>query len=318
MVMRPLPGLQISYVLPITATDFSSMLQRFNARSNMVARRYEPTWTIQKLADEGSTSPFMARLYIGLFQLRDTVYYDPGKRDAFDKRFDVVLSSWTNARMSEKTLMKMWNDHLEKIASGKIARLDGQSIRIDEPIDRELKKEVESFINASVRALKQGMQILAKQEFGLDIGFLFKKQPAFEAGVAAMRSTDAPLADYLEQTRTWSETLVESRNDIEHDGWMLPRVGYTRQGVNIVASEPSVRGMPFSAFAMTMLDRLCCFIEEFTTHCFQGQFPAELTITELPLNSREQVMPLRFRLTPVAGGLPRWNLRYHVSSFENT
>jgi hypothetical protein len=44
----------------------------------------------------------------------------------------------------------------------------------------------------------------------------------------------------------------------------------------------------------------------------------EITITELPIGNRSDELPLRFRLTPAAGGLPRWGIVYHVSRFENT
>ena len=47
----------------------------------------------QKIADEGSSSPFIARLMIGLLHLRDHVFPDPAARDAFDKAYDFVLSS---------------------------------------------------------------------------------------------------------------------------------------------------------------------------------------------------------------------------------
>jgi hypothetical protein len=55
-------------------------------------------------------------------------------------------------------------------------------------------------------------------ELQVNIGFMFKKQSAFEAGIASLQATDPLLAEYLRQTRTWSEPLIESRNAIEHNG----------------------------------------------------------------------------------------------------
>ena len=52
----------------------------------MVVRPVQPNWTIQKVADEGSSSPLMARLMIGMLDLRDTVL-DHTNRDAFDKPY---------------------------------------------------------------------------------------------------------------------------------------------------------------------------------------------------------------------------------------
>jgi hypothetical protein len=316
VVRRP-PDLQISYVLPITAVNFGEMLTRLQRQSNMVVRRTEPKWIVQKFADEGSTSPFMARLYLGILRVRDIIYTDPSERDPFDKPYEFVISSLMNARTTAKETATIWDEHARKVASGEIARLQGKTIHIDESVDKELRKQVESFLNAAVRALKQGMQGLAN-ELGVSIGFMFKQQPAFAAGIAALQATDPLLAEYLRQTRSWSEPLVESRNAIEHKGWTLPRVVYSQKGSGVVATEPEISGQPFTAFIGFKLDRLCCFVEEFTAHCLQRRMVPEITITELPIAKRVEELPERFRLTLGAGGLARWNIAYHASRFEET
>lgn len=65
------PGLQISYAMAITEADFQAMLARCHRQSNMVVRLDETSWVVKKSADEGSSSPFMARLLLSLFKLRD-------------------------------------------------------------------------------------------------------------------------------------------------------------------------------------------------------------------------------------------------------
>jgi hypothetical protein len=227
------------------------------------------------------------------------------------------MSSLMNARATAKALATLWDEHTRKIASGEIARLLGKTIHIDENVDKEIRKEVESFLNAAVRALKQGMQDLAN-ELGVNLGFMFKQQPAFEAGIAALQATDPLLAEYLRQTRTWSGPLVESRNAIEHKGWTLPRVVYSQKGSGITAAEPEISSQAFTAFIDFMLDRLCCFVEEFTAHCLQRRMVPEITITELPIAKRSEELPERFRLTLGAGGLARWKIAYHASRFEET
>ena len=56
------------------------------------------------------------------------------------------------------------------------------------------------------------------------IGFLFQKQAPFEAGLASLEKSDPALAEYLRRTRTWSERLLDCRNAVEHEAWILPRV----------------------------------------------------------------------------------------------
>jgi hypothetical protein len=172
-------------------------------------------------------------------------------------------------------------------------------------------------LNAGVRTLKQGMQQLGAQ-LQIDIGFMFKQQGAFENGIDGLRPTDPLMASYLQHSRVWSERLVKARNDVEHDGWMLPRVKYSESPTGVKAAEPEIAGQPVTQFVEFMLDRLCCFVEEFTAHCLQRLLPAEVTFTEIPLVERLTEAPERFTVTLVAGGRRRWNIAYHTSPFEET
>jgi hypothetical protein len=237
-----LPDAQISYVLPITRTHFNEMLARIQGQTNMVVRSDPTKFVLRKFADEGTRSPFMARLLMGILRLRDAVYPEPAARDRFDKSYEFVFSALLSARATEQQIVQMWEDHVRRVASGEVARLQGDTIHIDESIDKELRKEIENFLNAAVRAVKQGMQTLAS-DLQVDIGFLFQKQPSFEGGLAALQSTNPLLAEYLRQTRVaWSERLLESRNAIEHEGWMLPPVTYSDTGSGIKAGEPPCLG----------------------------------------------------------------------------
>jgi len=313
-VNRP-SDLQISYVLPISPADFSDMLKRFQSQSNMVVRRDEGRWIVQKLADEGSASPFMARLFMGLLRLRDVVYPDAAARESFDKAFDFVPTSLVDARETAKEIADLWTTHVQKVHSGEIVRRDGQAIHIGENIDKELRKHVEHFMNAAVRVLKQGMQNLTA-ELGVNIGFMFKKHSAFEKGIAAVKQNDPLLAEYLEKSRVWSERLVNSRNDLEHNGWILPRVTYSSAGSHVAAMEPNIAGQRVTEFVQSMLDRLCCFVEDVSAHCLQQRMPPFITIRELQPRERRPEAPERFMLTLATGGLQRWNIAYHLSSFE--
>lgn len=168
-----------------------------------------------------------------------------------------------------------------------------------------------------MRVLKQGMQGVTKC-LGFNIGFLFKKQHAFETGVTELRKYDPILSAYLVETRTWSERLINSRNAIEHEGWILPKVRYFEASGLICADEPEISGQKVSDFVKFIMDRLDCFVEEVTAHCLKARMPNGITVTEMPLSQRESDMPLRFHVTLTNGGMPIWNIVYHQSSFEET
>lgn len=93
---------------------------------------------------------------------------------------------------------------------------------------------------------------------------------------------------------------------------------YVQAGAGIRAEEPLISGQPVTEYIKFALDRLICFVEEFTAHCLQKHMPAGITITELPFPERLPDLTERFRVTLATGGLPVWRINYHVSSFETT
>ena len=312
-VIRP-NDTRISNVIPITAANFNEMLNRFQAQSNMVVK--DPgKWVIQKFADEGSTSPYMARLFMGIMRFRDIVYMEPAKREQFDKRYELVNSSLMNARATAKEIVDRWEEHTRKCASGEVVKQQGQNVTIEVNVDKELRRDVETFLNGAVRTLKMGMQELAT-ELKVNIGFLFKKQNAFDTGIAALLPSDSLLADYLIQTRAWSERLVGARNAIEHEGWALPRVKYDIGATGVTVTEPEISGQSMTEFVKAMLDRMCCFVEEVTVHCLQGQTSPEITITEIPFSKRLTEAPERFMITLRNGGRTPWRIAYHTTAFQ--
>ena len=308
---------QLSYVLPITAADFRRMLLRLQQRSNMRVKAADGGWIVKKIADEGSQSPFVARLMIGTMRLRDATISDPSVRDTFDKNYQFMMTSLFAARDAARALTRIWTAHSAKLASGEIVRIQGRSVHVDEDVDRELGQEADAFLNAATRTLKKGMQDVANV-MGVNIGFLFQKQAAFEAGIAALEASDPALAAYLRQARTWSERLVNVRNAVEHEGWTLPHVAYTRTDGGVTAVEPIIDGQPASAFAAFILDRLACFVEEVTAHCLERKMPDRVTLTEVPRRERDADVPARFRPTLSVGGMPPWSIAYHAAPFDET
>ena len=314
IVRRP-PATQLSYVLPIDQHDFQILLQRIHKQSNMRVVLHSPGWIIQKFADEGSRSPFMTRLFIGVTRLRDQVYFDKGQIDAFDNSYNFALTTMLDTRTLAAEIASLIRDHSSRVANGNIAKIAGSTIRIEESIDRDLRTKVEAFLVAAARVLKKGMQ-----EYGVflgtNIGFLFKKEDTFLREIANLRASDPLLADYLVSVRAWSEPLQLTRNGIEHADWKPPKIIYRKVGQGVEAVEPELVQMSVSRYVDFITDRLACFIEEFSGHCLQRKLPQELALTEIPSGERVPELPERFHITPKIGGLPEWALKYHAERFE--
>lgn len=315
-IMKPVAGLQLSYVLPIKQANFIEMLTRLSRQSNMIVRPTEASLTIQKMAHEGTSTPFIARMYLGLMRLRDVIYTDPKERSDFDKVLDQTYSALMAARTTAKEIRDEWEAHSRKVSSGEIARVERSNIHVEEDLNRDLRRHVESFVYSAARAIKEGMNTFGR-EMGKDIGFMFQKQATYERRMQSLLSTDPALADYLKKTRaSWSERLIETRNAIDHKGWALPRVEYHVHDGKIEARQPLVDGQPTLEFVEFMLDRLSCFVEDFTAHCLQCRMPRGVAITELPHAERIAECPERFRLTLRQGGLPEWKILYCTSNFD--
>jgi len=273
---------------------------------------------MEKLADEGTTSPFMARIFMGILHIRQTAYPDTDKRAAFDGLLNFALTPLLSARVSAREIEKIWSGLLAKIETGQAVRREGGALRVDGNDYWELRKEVNNFLYEAAKALKEGVQKVGKST-GKGIGFIFQKPNTYLTGLKALRQSDPALASYVEQARdTWSERLINARNALDHTGWTLPRIVYEERGGKIIAQQPVIDGTPVVEFVQTMVDRVSCFTEDFIVYCLQATLPAAVSLTEIPLPERDVEAPERFRLTLVTGGLPLWNLSFPARRFEET
>ena len=310
----------ISTVLPIQENQFKEMMERFQSQSNMNVKAEKPKFVFQKVSDEGTTSPFIARLHLGILNLRNFIFPDNEKRNKFDDFYQVVLDTLTNVRETSKEIIQTLAEHSRKVSQGEIVRSGEHAIHINKSIDKDLRKEVEGFLNGSIRVFKDGMQILLKF-LKLDIGFLYQKENAFNNGIAKLTKTHPELATYLRETRKWSERLISVRNSL-HKGWMLPKMEYPETYGGFQAVEPQISGQSVSEFVDFMSDRLCCFVEEVTAYALQTQLPPKMppniSITEIPISGRRADCCERFKFTLITREIPIWSISYHDSKFDET
>ncbi|MBU3936739.1 MAG: hypothetical protein KKD53_04335, partial [Proteobacteria bacterium] len=311
------PGVQISYVLPVNQRQFLQTLSLFERRSSNISIQRETAKVLmQKIGDEGASSPFVARLMLGVMQIRDAVY-DDKTRLYFDKLYGPVLSGLQNARETGQDIAKEWEQHRAKVESGAIVRASGRMVHVSESIDRSQKRDLESFLSTAVRTIKNSLQILAS-ELGVNISFLFQRESTFQTGITTTRAFDPILADYLLATRQWSEPLVFMRNELEHGTIPVPKVSYMLDSSPVRADEPRFNGRPITEFTNEVLDRICCFVEDITVYCLRKKLPRGFEVTELPLADRDLRAPERFHITVTPGGRQAWVLSAHTRSFTET
>ena len=201
-------GLQLSHVLPITEQNFREMLQRIQRQTNMNVRSDPGKFVVQKFADEGASSPFMARLFIGVLKLGDTLA--SSEKQGFEAAYHPLITTLLEIRTTAKELSDTYRAHVTKIAAGTIVQMQGPTIHITESIDRQLAKKVDEFLTTATRSFKDKMQRVTNA-FRVNIGFLYQKPDSFERGIATLAQVDAPLAAYLREARQWGDALVSDR-----------------------------------------------------------------------------------------------------------
>lgn len=315
----PNSNIQTSPVLPINYLHFQCLLQQINAQKDFSVKQHKQTFTKSTFSDEGASSPFSARIFIGMLDLRDNALKNPALYKEFDKTYHLIITELYKLKATAKKINDLWEDHSSKLSQGKagIIEPDG-SIRIINNIDRELRNEVESFTITAVRILKNSMQNLIRL-FNVDIGFLFKKPSAFQTSLQRLYASNPSLAAYLEKCRNlWSEQLINSRNSLEHHDTRLADVSHFNDSGTLRASEPIIENQPVTQFIKFILDRLTCFVEDITAHCLQTQLEPGFIFTEIKLQERNPEIPKRFRLSVEQEAVEAWSICYKSILFEDS
>lgn len=279
----------------------------------------------KKVLDEGTASPFIARLLLGLWELRDTLLLmgldDKELSDArkkFDRKFKPMYEAAQATRDGAREVLWLVNAHKINLASGKAVKIHDNSYEILETIDIPLGQAVDKLITQGIIAIKTGLQILLSDTFELNIGFMFQKSANFNRGIWEIRATgENDFAEYLIKVREiWLSDLLELRNKHEHHGWTLGDIQYNLiSGSSIVIALPKVLNLPVDQFARYTANRIILFIENSMVYAFQNKSKRlPINIVETYPEAREPTNPQRFRLTP--RGLdpsPPWKINYQDS-----
>jgi hypothetical protein len=305
---------QVSSVLPMSFDNFKTFAAQIAKRSNLTVRQPRQEFTIAHLADEGTSTPFVSRLWMTPIHLRGLVLSQKTDIDAFDAVYQSVLNDLLTLRRIGRETFELWNDHAKRVASGEIVRYQN-GIHVDQTIDEPLSHNLETIIKNSAGVAKQ-IQHLTRI-FGVKIGFMFEKDPGFEAGITALESTDSMFADYMRETRKWLQPLTLVRNDLEHKPFVAPRIQYVRKPGDVFeVREPEVLGLPLTSFVPVILSRLNRFVEEVVIRSMQTAMPSPMTITEVPTAKRDPIKPERFT-AGVIGQIQPWQIIYSDDAFDD-
>lgn len=305
--------LQVSMVLPIKERHYATLLRNIHQRGGFDVKPDTGKFVIQKLADEGASSPFMARVCIAPLKL--TKNFD--RKDAFYSAYETLMITLMEIRDIAKEIVTKWGDFVRKVEDRSIVRFVNGYIHIDENIDKSLARLVNEFLSAATRSFKDRMQRVTIS-LEVDIGFLYQKDAPFERGVAELEKQNPRLAAYLWEARVWGGALVEARNGLDHGGWRLEITPIAEAGGKVSVTEPTINGVAVTQWVASVVDRIACFVEDVTVHCIQQRFGIGIALAEIPLAERDAEMPVRFKPIAIDGVTLEWEIQYHNSKFEET
>ena len=295
--------------------------QKHSADKPQMFTLYENYMTLQvkKIYDEGSHVPFVARLWIGICNLRDDYLLAIDKdlnegRKIFDGNYKPVLDSLVTMRVSKRNIDSLIQNHYQKALRGELLKKQNNVIEITESIDIKLMQQFSVFINSGGRVLKS-MQPLLKH-YDIEIGFLFQKEAQFKEGLAKLEEQDVVLTKYISSVRySWSEKFLNTRNLLEHHGLVLPEVTYKINGNDITPSEPKIADQNVTDYINKISNHIFSFVEDLIVFSFSKQIPASMKVTELIESQRNPVDPKRFVISHISDVGEPWILKFENTGF---
>ena len=278
--------------------------------------------SLVKFMDEGTSSPFVARLFFSIMKMRDQVYLlgkeNKGQlKDSFDQKFSPIFSSSIASRDAARKTISLIENHSKAILDGRVVEFSSnQTVVVNETIDIELGQAIDAFLDQSVISIKSCLQKMLREEFNLDIGFLFQNDQNFNKGLSSMRQNEGnELSNYLESVRTiWLSKFIDLRNDHEHHGLSLEKLDYipiSNGGLSVKL--PNILDLPINQFTKIYGNRILLFIENMMVYAlFRGKEDFfSIYIYEIPNEKRDPSFPERFRFVPTGlQDLPKWKIDY--------
>jgi len=308
-------GRQLSSILRMDANGFVNMMSQVAKRSRgMKVRREAQTFTMTKWVDEGTASPFGARILMTPLTVRDAVLTDKRDLARFDEIYQFIMNHLIDLRGTLRALERLWNEHSERVRRGEAAAVAG-AIHVSDPIDQPFFKFVRDMIMDAARVAKKMQKLTAI--FGVDTGFVFQKRAQFERSVEDLKAADPSLAAYLLENRKWLEPLRLMRDEIEHGTFSPPKLRYVRVGDGgLRVEQPTISGLSVTDYFALLLSRLNRFVEEVLMWCIQQSLDTPQVLVEVPVANRDPDKVERFKISFGGQAELPWKIVYSDDHFD--
>ncbi len=302
-------GFQYSSVLPITEADFRRWPSKMNPKmGNMRASLVQ--WQFVQIADEGTQEPYMARLFPGLLGIRDKVLNSAQMRKQFDAAYEPIMKSVLEVRKLMKEIANHVNAQQGSVTEASFTAAN--RTQVTDEIERILHRYIRHLFT-TVQALVQVLLV-----FKLDVRFLLGAESQFRDRVGELRSSHAPLADYLEKAyANWLRRFSELARLAEGGGRILSTVEESHSTETTFPVDAlRVDGKQITEFLDETFSRVASLVESTCIYAFKASLPQSLTIREIPLPSRRPDFPRRFETALRTADISPREIKYSDKRFE--
>ena len=262
------------------------------------------------------TSPYRARLWAGITELRDAIIIDPSKRLQFDDRYEPVIKTLDKARETAREIHALVAEHYKALKQpGAFVVGPGNDLIVNIAVNPILDRRFDSLTVFAYRAMKLAQHVV-KDVSGVDIGFLFKPDANYTRGLTDMRLSNVELGDYVDAVRQqFAHPLALLRNDIEHNGWNMPWMRYRMHEGQFQPGETEIQGLSFTNYVSHVVNGTIRFVEDMTVYALKTILAAPRVIIELPELQRASGNPKRFAFA-VQGDYRTWRFSWAADSAD--
>ncbi len=253
-----------------------------------------PMWfTVQKISDEWTSSPWVARCFLQIMQIRDLVFLrDSKEKTRFEFLHSKILENLTIANNSRKDIFKLLDEHYDKFQKGIIYSKQWEHYMLNESIDSELKEKFYSFItNLHIAVEDAGKKIWWEFGFKCDI---FWEDKAFEKWASTFQSQwddeSKKIVDMLIEDRKWISKLKEIRRWIMHHSWSLWGITYN--------FDKKILSVPDEIWWIdNFWGNWWQFIEDIIILTLERNLNPPFCIIEIPEHNRDTNNPIKYQVS---------------------
>jgi hypothetical protein len=308
----PSEGFQYSMVLKATRHDFENWPSVIESKSDMKAELVvPPLFEVRHFMDEGTSEPFMARLFLAPLEMQQSVM-PPTAKQQFDEFWSGCIYPALDMRKAMLAIRNLVENHKKALVRKSIVRKKGKQVFLTERIDNPLRSQVAQLLEMASHVLENLPGVM--KFLGVEMSFYSAKETRFLKGLEKAQMERPELAEYLMRWRPRILAIQEQFQKLRYSGWHLPNILYVEEGDTFAMKELKIEDLPVAEFAEKVFNEVAVGLEELIMYALQGQCKGSLMIDEIPLAARDPKNPQRFKRN-VKGAAMAWELKWSGKGF---